>query len=105
MKFTMRVQLCGCSTKIINLDEETFYVEEDGERLHFNSSYEERFNTLISLFTIKNEWVNEVNVGGEYELMFENNGKMECFSFSSELPDNWFLFNSYLYNLVGDDYE
>lgn len=105
MKFKMKVHLNESSTKIFNLDEESFYVEEEGNKLCFNNTYEDRFNTLISLFSLKNEWVKDENKKGVYELIFENNENVDLYNFSDEFPDNWFLFNSYIYNLVGEVYE
>lgn len=105
MKFKMKEIFQDGTVRKFNLDEECFYVEENGNKISFNSTYESRFNTLISLFSLKNEWKEYYSEYDECILTFDDKDKMQCFSFSNIFPDNWALLNCYLHNLMGDKYE
>ena len=59
-------------SSFISLDENELWVEEKGEKLLIKSSYEDRFNVLISLFAMKNDWVETDELNSLYTVAFEN---------------------------------
>ena len=91
-------------SKIFFLDEDSFFAEENDKRINFDSTYEQRFNTLISLFSMKNGWKSEECLNPTYEVVFEDKDNIDSFSFCEEMQSNWFFFNSYIANLMGDYY-
>lgn len=76
--------------------------EKDNEEV-LNVDFKECFNTLISLFALKNSWEKEECVNPIYQVNFIKEEQKEKFQFSIEnLPDNWSMFLSYISKLVGD---
>ena len=100
MRLVMKINAPESASTIINIDEECVYIESSSDKLLIDTKYEDRFNTLISLFALKNEWSTSSDYS-MYEILFEKDGNIENYSFN-EVPDNWLLFNSYIVRLVGD---
>ena len=60
------------------------------------------FNTLISLFSLKEKWKKEEIVNPLYKVCFEMNGKIDVFEFEIDVPENWGFFMAYISRLVGE---
>ena len=75
------------------------YVERMGEILKIETKYEDRVNSLISIFACKNSWVSQVN--GYYQVTFISKNGKEEYTFE-DLPSNWELLMSYIVKLAGD---
>ena len=99
MKIIIKLNLPENSSKEIYLDENVFYIEEN-DRLEFDCKYEDRFNTLISLFACNKSWVSEDIEDPTYLVTFINK-KEVTYSFD-KAPSNWGMFMGYITKLVGD---
>lgn len=100
MKIVIQINLPETTSRTIYLDEDIFYIEEEGNRVSLDTKIENRFNTLIGLFGCKSSW-NDMNVEEPiYSVSFIDN-KEEYFSFDSA-PGNWNIFMAYIDKLVGD---
>lgn len=76
--------------------------KENNEQV-FEVDLKESFNSLVSLFAIKNSWKKEVCVNPIYQVNFVKEDEKEIFQFNIEtLPDNWSMFLAYVSKLVGD---
>lgn len=85
-------------------DNEVFLVKNNKKKF-ISCDYEKRFNTLINLFGLKSEWVDEESEDPSCVISFKNS-KEECsYSFDVDLPSNFLLFNSCIIGLLGDNYE
>ena len=84
-----------------SLSEEELFIEESTNRLVIDSSYEDRFNCLLSLFMLKKSWIQNTNNNYVYRVAFYNNSNVEVYSFE-EIPDNFDMFMGYVAKLVGD---
>ena len=83
----------------ISLSSEEMYVERMGEILKIETKYEDRVNSLISIFACKNSWVSQVN--GYYQVTFISKNGKEEYTFE-DLPSNWELLMGYIVKLAGD---
>lgn len=86
--------------KIICIDEDVVFIAQNNDKQIIETTYKDRFNTLLSLFVLKTDWKNEKEYNPLYEVIFENNSK-EIYSFK-DTPSNWIMFMGYLSKLVGD---
>lgn len=100
MRLVMKINAPESVSTIINIDEECVCIESSSDKLLIETKYEDRFNTLVSLFALKNEW-SKSSDHSMYEILFEKDSDVEKYSFN-EAPDNWLLFNSYIVRLVGN---
>ena len=101
MKVVVKIVVAEGYDKFISLDEDEMWIEEANNKVLINCDYKDRFNSLISLFMLKNEWNLEEVIGPLYEVVFENNGVVEHYNFK-EAPDNFGMFMGYLVRLAGD---
>lgn len=60
------------------------------------------FNTLISLFSLKDSWCMNNCYHPFYQIEFVNDDVVEEYNFDSDVPDNFSLFQSYIDKLVGE---
>ncbi|MBR3890714.1 MAG: hypothetical protein IKJ30_01415 [Bacilli bacterium] len=100
MKIVIQINLPETTSKTIYLDEDVFYIEEEGNKVSLNSSYENRFNTLLGLFSCKSTWKDMDLEDSIYNVTFIDE-KEETFTFS-KAPGNWNMFMAYIDKLVGD---
>lgn len=85
----------------ISKNEVSIYSEDDKITLDVDSMTV--FNTLISLFSLKDSWKKKSAFNEIYWVIFENGVEKEEYKFNiNNLPDNWLLFISYINRLVGD---
>jgi hypothetical protein len=101
MKVIVKLLMLESYDKFIFLDEKEMVVEENMEKMVIETMYKDRINTLISLFSLKKEWKASDIDNCLYNVIFENDGIKEIYSFN-EVPDNWNMFMGYLFRLVGD---
>lgn len=101
MKVVVSVDMLGADNIELYLDKDCFCVKKNKETVRIECDKEERINTLISLFSLKHNWNNELD-RGRYSLSFYNSKKVETFFFDNKLPDNWLLFCSTLARLAGE---
>lgn len=100
MKIVIQINLPETTSRTIYLDEDVFYIEEEGNKVSLDTKSENRFNTLIGLFGCKSIWVDMGVEEPVYSVTFIDK-KEEYFSFDSA-PSNWNMFMGYLDKLVGD---
>lgn len=103
-KVMLKINRNESSSLSMYLDENEVWIQEASDRLTINCSYEERFNSLLSLFSLKNEWENTSLEKGNYEIFFQNNDNVERYCFIDE-PSNFLMFMSYFSKLIGDNYD
>ena len=61
------------------------------------------FNTLISLFSLKNNWNKKDCENPVYKIVFENGEKQDVYFFdASNVPNNFVMFTNYISKLVGE---
>ena len=60
------------------------------------------FNTLISLFSLKDSWKNDICYNPFYQVEFVTDDVVEEYNFDSNVPDNFSLFQAYINKLVGE---
>lgn len=101
MKVAIKLNPSEDFSKFIYIDEHEVFIQENDEKQVIETSYKDRFNTLISLFGLKNNWKNNSEGSPLYEIVFENNDNKEYYSFSN-IPDNFMMFMGYVVKLVGD---
>lgn len=66
-------------------------------------SQEKCFNTLIALFSLKNNWNKKECLNPVYKIVFENGEKQEIYLFDvSNVPNNFVMFTNYINRLVGE---
>jgi len=101
MKVVIKLNFKETFSKFIYIDEQEVFIQENNERQIIETTYRDRFNTLISLFGLKNNWKNSKDSVPLYEIMFDNNDEQDYYTFSST-PDNFMMFMGYIAKLVGD---
>jgi hypothetical protein len=75
----------------------------DDEEQILDVSSKDCFNTLISLFALKEKWEFNTSRDCVYTVIFNNKKDTETYSFSvNSLPDNWNVFLLYISRLVGE---
>ena len=78
-------------------------LNEEGNEENLDVDFKESFNTLISVFSLKNSWKKEKCFNPVYQVNFVKENCKETFQFEVEnLPDNWSMFLAYISKLVGD---
>lgn len=100
MKIVIQINLPETTSRTIYLDEDIFYIEEEGNRVSLDAKIENRFNTLIGLFSCKSTWKDMDLEDSIYNVTFIDE-KEETFTFS-KAPGNWNMFMAYIDKLVGD---
>lgn len=78
------------------------YVEYVDEVQYLDVSSRYCFNTLISLFSLKESWISEKSGNPFYKIEFINGEYKEEYVFKDKFPSNFSFFNAYIYKLVGD---
>lgn len=101
MKIVFKVSLPEQKEIIMYLSEDEFFIKEFNERVNITTSYEDRFNSLLSMFMLKNEWSTTNDNDYFYQVMFENNGVEEMYSFK-DVPDNFYMFMGYFGKLADE---
>lgn len=91
----------GLVSKII-IEIGKVYISEGEEEQVLDVDSKICFNTLISLFSLKDSWEKRKCPSCLYQVSFKNGGKIEIFKFDNKLPNNWSLFMSYISRLVGE---
>ena len=100
MRVVLKINSNEGYNKFICLDENEVVLKEGNENILIESKYEDRINSLISLFVLKNEWENlDVSVPA-YEIIFENGENREIYKFDT-VPSNFSLFMGYIIRIVG----
>lgn len=78
------------------------YIEDMEERQVLDIDSKTCFNTLVSLFSLKEKWVKKEIYTPLYKVIFEQNRKVEIFEFGIDVPENWDFFIAYIRKLVGE---
>lgn len=78
-------------------------ITRGNERQILSASNKECLNTLICLFSLKNNWNKEECYEPVYKVVFENGNKQEVYFFDvSNVPDNFVMFQGCIDKLVGE---
>ena len=88
------------STVIIETNKVTLRKGKERQTLNVNSR--DCFNTLISLFSLKDSWSINNCYNPFYQIEFVSNDIVEEYNFDSNVPDNFSLFQTYINKLVGE---
>ncbi len=89
---------------MIVIDEEKIFIKEDGVEV-IDSSKNERLDTLMVLFSLKDEWEHSNSETPMFSVFFDDGNNSSCYDFDLDsLPSNWFIFYTYLVRLVGSKY-
>lgn len=88
------------STVIIETNKVT--LKKGKEKQTLGVSPRDCFNTLISLFSLKDSWNIENCYHPLYQIEFVNDDVVEEYNFDSDVPDNFSLFQAYINKLVGE---
>lgn len=94
--FNLQEQQC----KYIYIDEDNVFIMQNNQKQLLQTNEKERLKTLLSLFSIKEEWIKNENKDALYKILFVDKSE-EIYSFN-DIPDNWITFMGYVYKLVGD---
>ena len=86
----------------VSIENNRAYIECDNNVQSLNVSFRDCFNTLISLFSLKEDWVSEKCVNPVFKIEFINDDIKEEYAFKNEVPDNFNFFNAYINRLVGE---
>ena len=88
----------------ICIDANSLILQKNGEIENLSASEAQCFNTLISLFSLKNNWIKKDCLNPIYRVDFECDGKKEIYVFDiASVPSNWLMFVGYISKLVGDN--
>ena len=83
------------------IEKDRVYLKKGKEKQSLNVNFRDCFNTLISLFSLKESW-HQVNcLDPFYQVEFEWDGCSEIYNFGGELPSNFYIFLAYINKLVG----
>ena len=85
---------------VIYIDDEIVYLETNGEKVEIETTFEKRFNTLISLFSCSQTWEEDDCVNAPYNVIVKDEYEKE-YSFYN-VPNNWNLFIGYISRLIGE---
>ena len=101
-----------CTYTIINnrgllnsivIERDKLFIIEGENKQQIDASSEKCFNTLISLFALKESWINRRPCKHPLCIVqFESNNKVEIFKFNNDMPDNFSFFVAFISKLVGD---
>ena len=101
MKVEVTLKLMeGNETSKIYIDENEVRLEKEGEIVVFETTYENRFNTLVALFSCSKLWKKNTLNFPVYSVVICD--KEENKYDFDETPDNWNLFMGYIYRLIGE---
>jgi len=101
VKVVFKINIPETHNKLIYLDENEMFIEERDKKIIIKTSYEDRFNSLISLFALKNNLEERKDNNYLYKIMFEDNGIEKIYSYEQE-PSNFNIMMGYFVRLVGD---
>lgn len=101
MRVVVKLNLQENLPKFIYLDENEIWIQEADNKQLIDSNYKDRFNSLLSLFVMKNDWNVLKSNNPICEIMFEKEENVQVYKFD-EVPDNFNMFMGYLSRLVGD---
>ena len=99
-----------CVYSIVGENEFVFNVIIETNKVVLNKRNEEQsldvdakecFNTLISLFSLKDSWELRACSNPLYKIEFEKDGEIEIYTFDSNIPENFDLFQAYINRLLG----
>lgn len=97
-----------CVFSVLADDGYTFIIEndkvcfcDDGNIKTLNVDRKSCFNTLVSLFSLKESWKASECENPLYKIVFYNGDKNEEFLFDLVAPFNFSLFTGYISRLVG----
>lgn len=86
----------------IHIDDDECFFYSPKEKIDVITSFEDRFNTLVTLFSLKEDWDNNEDIIGKYKIIFKDNIE-ETYIFSEEnLPSNFGMFYGFIARLLGD---
>ena len=86
----------------VTIEKDKVYIQNNTEKQALDMDSKACFNTLISLFSLKESWENKKCDRPIYKIEFENKGNTEIYLFDSEVPFNFSFFQAYVHKLVGD---
>ena len=85
------------------VDGNSIEISKGNEMQMLNSSKKECFNTLISLFSLKNSWDKKDCSNPVYKIVFENGERQDVYFFDAcNVPNNFVMFTNYINKLVGE---
>ena len=78
------------------------YIKYEDEIESLDVCSRDCFNTLISLFSLKEGWVSEDCINPIYIVEFFSDKGKEKYDFRSNVPSNFAFFSAFIYRLVGE---
>ena len=86
----------------VTIETNKVILKKGRERQILNVNPRDCFNTLISLFSLKDSWNMSNCYHPFYQIEFVNDDIVEEYNFDSNVPDNFSLFQAYIAKLVGE---
>ena len=87
------------STSIVVIEKDKVILYENGVQEILDVDLSKCFNTLISLYSLKEDWKKTSNLNYIYRISFDK----EVYEYDlSDIPENFLMFISYINRLVGE---
>lgn len=98
MRCVFSVNNSGIFSSVV-VEKDKVYLLSNNEKQVLDINSKTCFNTLISLYSLKESWKRKECIDVKYKINFDN----ELYKFDGiDVPDNFYMFVAYINRLVGE---